>query len=62
MVAEGVILHVDADKIVQSRSWEAQDARNLLCVEEIRSLVPVDPHATEVVSEQIVERIARQET
>jgi hypothetical protein len=30
-------------------------------VEQVRRLVPVDPHAAEIIAEQVVERIAREE-
>ena len=61
LVAEGVILHVNADKVVESRGREAQDSRDFLSVEQISSFVPVDPHAAEVVAEQVVQRVSREE-
>ena len=61
LVAERVVLHVDAHEVVEAGGREAQDARDLLGVEQVRGLVPVDPHAPEVVAEQVVQRVARQE-
>jgi hypothetical protein len=61
LVAEGIVLHVDAHQVVEARGGEAEDARDLLGVEEVGGLVPVDPHAAQVVAEQVVERVARQE-
>lgn len=61
LVAERIVLHVDADQVVQARGREAQDAGHLLGVEQVSSLVPMDPHATEVVAQQVVERVAGQE-
>lgn len=61
LVAKGIILHVDAHQIVQSRSREAQNARDLLGVEQVSSLVPVNPHTTEVITQQVVQRIAGEE-
>jgi len=62
LVTESVVLHVDTDKVVEPGSREAEDARNLLGVEEVGGLVPVDPHATEVVAEKVVEGVSRKET
>ena len=39
----------------------SENARDLLGVEEVCGLVPVDPHSTEVVSEEIVEGVAGEE-
>ena len=61
LVAEGVVLHVDAHEVVEARGGEAEDARDLLGVEEVGGLVPVDPHAAQVVAEQVVERVAGEE-
>lgn len=61
LVAQSIILHVDADKVIQSRSREAQNTRNLFSMEQVSSLVPVNPHATQVVAQEIVQRVARQE-
>jgi hypothetical protein len=58
LIAESIVLHIDADEVVQSRSWEAENAGDFFGMEKVRCLVPVDPHATEVVSEEVVERIA----
>jgi hypothetical protein len=61
LVTESVVLHVDADKIVESGSREAENARDFLGVEEVGGLVPVDPHATEVVAKKVVKGISRKE-
>lgn len=61
MVAQSIILHVDPDQIVQSWCWEAENTGDLLGVEEVGGLVPVNPHATEVVSQQVVEWVSREE-
>lgn len=61
LVAKSVILHVNADKIVKPGSREAKNARNLFSVEQVGGLVPVNPHATEVVAEKVVKRISRKE-
>lgn len=61
MVAESVVFHVDADKIIETRSRKAEDARDFFGVKEVRGLVPVDPHTTEVVSEEIVQGISGEE-
>lgn len=50
LVAEGIVLHVDTDKVIEPRGGETQDAGNLLRVEQVGSLVPVNPHAPEVVA------------
>lgn len=62
MVAQSIVLHVDSDQIVEPGGGEAQNARYLLGVKEIRRLVPVDPHAAQVVTKEIVQRIPRQKT
>lgn len=51
LIAQGVVLHVDTNKIVQAWSREAQNSRDLFSVEKIGSLVPVNPHATQVISQ-----------
>ena len=61
LVAQRVVLHVDSDEIIESRRWETEDTRHLLGVEEVRRLVPVDPHSAKVVTEQIVEWVSREE-
>lgn len=61
LVAESIVLHVDAHKIVEAGSWEAQDARDLLGMEQVGGLVPVNPHASQIISQEVVERITRQE-
>lgn len=61
LVAKCVVLHVNPNQIVQPWSWEAQNARDFLGMEEIGSLVPVNPHAAEVVTQKIVERIPGKE-
>jgi hypothetical protein len=60
LVAESIIFHIDSDKVIQSWRWEAENTRDLLCMEKVRSLVPVNPHAPEVVAKKVVERIARE--
>ena len=62
MIAEGVILHVDADEIIQTRCRETQNAGNFFGMEQIGGLVPVNPHASKVVAQEIVEGIPREET
>lgn len=61
LIAERVVLHVDANKVVESGGREAEDARDLLSMEKVGCLVPMNPHASEVVAEQIVEGISREE-
>lgn len=61
LVAQRIVLHVDAHQVVEPRSREAEDPRHLFGVEQIGRLVPVDPHAAKVVAEQVVQRVARQE-
>lgn len=61
LVAQGIVFHINADQVVQSGGRKAQDAGNLFGVEEVGGLVPVNPHAPEIVAQQIVEGIARQE-
>jgi hypothetical protein len=61
LVAQSVVLHVDADKVVQARGREAEDARDFLGVEKVGGLVPVNPHASQVVTKQVVERVAGEE-
>lgn len=61
LVAQGVILHIDTHKVVQTRSREAEDARDLLGMEKVGSLVPVNPHAPKIVAEKVVQWVARQE-
>jgi len=58
LVAESVVLHVDANKIVEARSREAQDTGNFLSVEQVGSLVPVNPHTSEIISKKIVQRVS----
>jgi hypothetical protein len=62
LIAQSVVLHVDTDKVVESGSGETKNARDLLSVEEVGGFVPVDPHATEIVAEQVVKRVSRKET
>lgn len=61
MVTQSVILHVNSDKVVETRSRKAQDAGYLLGVEKVGSLVPVNPHAAKIVAQEVVERVARKE-
>ena len=58
LVAEGVVLHIDAHQVVETGGGEAQDAGDLLGVEEVGGLVPVDPHASQVIPEEIVQRVS----
>ena len=60
LVAESIIFHIDSDKVIQSWRWEAENTRDLLCMEKVRSLVPVNPHAPEIVAKKVVERISRE--
>jgi len=60
LVAESIIFHVDSDKVIQSWCREAENTRDLLCMEKVRSLVPVNPHAPEIVAKKVVERISRE--
>jgi len=62
LVAEGVILHIDANQVIQARSREAQNAGNLLGVEQVGGLVPVNPHTPEVVTQQVVQGVPGEET
>jgi len=62
LVAQCVVLHVDSNEVVKSRSWKTEDARDFFCVEEVGGFIPVNPHTTKIVAEEVVERIARQET
>lgn len=61
LIAKGIVLHVNADQVVQTRRGEAEDSRNLFGMEQVGSFVPMDPHSAEVISQKIVERVARQE-
>lgn len=61
LIAQSIVLHIDAHQIVKSRCREAEDSGDLLGVEQVSSLVPVDPHSAQVVAEKIVQRVARQE-
>lgn len=62
LVAQGIILHVNADQVVQARGREAENPRHLLCMEQVGGLVPMDPHTPEVVTQQVVEGVSREET
>ena len=61
MVAQSIILHVNSDQVVQSWCRKAENARDLLSMEQICSFVPVNPHATEVVAKKVVNRVSGQE-
>jgi hypothetical protein len=61
LVAESIVFHINANEVIQSRCWETEDARDLLRVEEVRSLVPVNPHSSKIVTKKVVERITRDE-
>ena len=60
LVAERVVFHIDPDQIIESRSWETENARYFFRVEEIRGLVPMYPHPPEVITQEIVQRIPRE--
>ena len=62
LVAQSVVLHVDTDQVIQAWSWEAENTRNLFSMEQVSGLVPMNPHAPEVVAQQVVQGISRQET
>lgn len=61
MIAKSVVLHVDPNKVVEAGRGEAQDPRNLLSMEQVGSLVPVNPHSPEVVTQQVVEWVPGEE-
>lgn len=61
MIAEGIIFHVDTDKIVEPGGREAQNAGYFLGMEQVSSLVPVNPHATQVIAQKVVQRVTREE-
>jgi hypothetical protein len=61
LVAERIVLHVDADQIVEARGGKAEDPGHLLGVKQVRSLVPVNPHAAKVVAQQVVQRVPGEE-
>lgn len=59
LIAQCVILHINSDQIVKARSWETQDTGDFLGVEQIGSFIPMNPHATKVISKKIIKGIAR---
>ena len=61
LVAERVVFHVDAHEVVETRGGEGEDAGDFFGVEEIGRFVPVDPHAAEVVAQEVVEGVATEE-
>lgn len=61
LVAQGIVLHVDSNQIIESGRREAQNARHLLGVEQVRGLVPVDPHTTKVVTKEVVQGVPGKE-
>lgn len=61
LVAKSIVLHVDPDKVVEARRGKAQNPRDLLGMEQVGSLVPVNPHAPEVVTQQVVEWVPGEE-
>lgn len=61
LIAQSIVLHVDADQVVESWSGETEDARHLLSVEQVSGLVPVDPHASKVIAKEVVEGVSRKE-
>ena len=50
LVAKSIVLHVNADKVIESGSWETENARNLLGMEEICGFVPVNPHTSQIIA------------
>jgi hypothetical protein len=61
LVAKRVVLHVDAHQIVEARSREAENSGNLLGVEQVGGLIPVNPHASQIISKEVVERVTGKE-
>jgi hypothetical protein len=61
LIAKSIILHVDTDKVIESGSWEAENARNLLGVEEVCGFVPVDPHTPQIITQKVVQWISGEE-
>jgi hypothetical protein len=61
LVTKSIILHVNANQVVQPRCREAENPRDLFSMEKICRLVPVNPHSSEVVSEKVVNGIPREE-
>lgn len=41
IINQRIVFHVDSDKIIEARSREIEDSRNLFRMEEISGLVPV---------------------
>lgn len=58
LIAQSIVLHVNSNKIIETRSREAQNPRNFLGVEEVGRLVPVNPHAAKVITEKVVKRVS----
>ena len=54
MIAESIILHIDADEVIESWCREAKDAGDFLRMEEVGGLVPVNPHPSKVVTQKVV--------
>jgi hypothetical protein len=61
LITQCIILHINAYQIIESWRWETEYAGNLLCMKKIGSFVPVDPHASQVVTQEVVERVSGQE-
>lgn len=61
LVAKSIILHVDTNQIVQTGGGEAQNARDFLGVEKVGGLVPVNPHPSEVIAQEVVQGIPGKE-
>jgi hypothetical protein len=61
LVAKRVVLHVDAHQVVQARGREAENSGNLLSVEQVGGLVPVNPHTSQIISEEVVKRVTGKE-
>uniref|UniRef100_A0A1Y1K5I4 Uncharacterized protein n=1 Tax=Photinus pyralis TaxID=7054 RepID=A0A1Y1K5I4_PHOPY len=57
LVAESIVLHVNADQVVQPRSREAQNTRDFLGVEQVGSLIPMNPHASQIVAQEVVKGV-----
>ena len=58
LVAEGIVLHVNPNQVIEPWGWEAEDARHFFSVEEVGRFVPVNPHSSQIISKEIVKRVA----
>lgn len=61
MVAKSIVLHVNSYQIIESWRWEAQNTGDLLGMEKVCGLVPVDPHTSQIIAQKIVKRISGKE-